>query len=100
MFCFFTLELFRYFSAYGVLSDDEKRRQYDAGGMDFQSGGAGAGFDFRGFNFDDMFSQFDDFEDEFGGHRGGHFGGSHFKMFHDMPSSFDSVICCVGFKVL
>ncbi|MCO5258940.1 MAG: molecular chaperone DnaJ [Crocinitomicaceae bacterium] len=59
--------------AYEVLSDSQKRAQYDRfghAGMD----GAG-GFSGGGMNMDDIFSHFGDI---FGGHFGGHFGGSSF----------------------
>lgn len=36
-------------TAYDVLSDEEKRKQYDAGGADFFGQGGGPGFDPRGF---------------------------------------------------
>ena len=61
--------------AYAVLSDSEKRRQYDQFGhaaFDGGAGGAGAGgFDFSGMDFGDMFG--DIFGDFFGGgsRRGG-----------------------------
>ena len=55
--------------AYAVLSDSEKRRQYDQFGhaaFDGGAGGAGAGgFDFSGMDFGDMFG--DIFDDFFGG---------------------------------
>ncbi len=54
--------------AYDVLSDDEKRKQYDLGPQAFGtggSGGAGAGFDPSGFDFADLFGIFG------GGGRGG-----------------------------
>lgn len=53
--------------AYGVLSDAEKRRQYDQfGHAAFENGGAGAGgFDFNSFDFGDIFG------DLFGGMFGG-----------------------------
>lgn len=45
--------------AYGILSDEEKRAQYDQyGHAAFESGGGGAGyggFDFNGFDFEDLF---------------------------------------------
>ena len=44
--------------AYAILSDDEKRRQYDQFGHAAFEGGAGGagGFDFSGFDFGDIFS--------------------------------------------
>ena len=52
--------------AYAVLSDPEKRRQYDQFGHSaFDGSQGGGGFDFSGMNFSDMFS--DIFGDFFGG---------------------------------
>lgn len=63
--------------AYAVLSDQEKRKQYDQFGHDAFQGGFGgggssaSGFDFSGFDFGDIFS--DLFGSSFGfGGRGGH----------------------------
>ncbi len=57
--------------AYGILSDAEKRRQYDQfGHAAFEQGGGGAGyggFDFNGADFGDIFG--DIFGDMFGGGR-------------------------------
>ncbi len=60
--------------AYAVLSDSEKRRQYDQFGHAAFEGGAGGagGFDFSGMDFTDMFG--DIFGDLFGG--GGRRGGN------------------------
>lgn len=57
--------------AYAVLSDAEKRRQYDQfGHAAFSGGGGGAGgFDFSGMDFGDIFGDF--FGDIFGGGRRG-----------------------------
>ncbi len=56
--------------AYGVLSDPEKKRQYDQFGHAAFEGGAGAGgFDFSGADFSDIFG--DIFGDFFGGRRAG-----------------------------
>ena len=64
--------------AYAVLSDAEKRRQYDQfGHAAFEQGGGGAGgfggFDFNGGDMGDIFG--DIFGDLFGGMFGGGFGG-------------------------
>lgn len=62
--------------AYGVLSDAEKRKQYDSLGHDaFKSGGHG--YDFSGANFDDIRNHFSgfDFGDIFGDMFGGGMGG-------------------------
>ena len=61
------------YEAYAVLSDPEKRRQYDQFGhaaFDGGAGGAGGfgGFDFNGADFGDIFG--DIFGDLFGGRRG------------------------------
>ncbi len=59
--------------AYAILSDEQKRKQYDQfGHAAFQQGagpGGAGGYDFSGFDFNDIFSEF------FGGGFGG-FGGS------------------------
>ncbi len=57
--------------AYAVLSDAEKRRQYDQfGHAAFEGGNPGGGFDFSQFDFGDIFGGFGDiFGDIFGGGR-------------------------------
>jgi len=52
--------------AYEVLSDDEKRKQYDQFGHQGNGGGGGHGHGFN-FNFDDFFRNFDFNDDDFGG---------------------------------
>ncbi len=59
--------------AYAVLSDKDKRAQYDQyGHAAFQNANGGAGYDFSGFDFSDIFS------DIFGGSFGGFSGFSNF----------------------
>jgi len=54
--------------AYDVLSNEDKRRQYDQFGHAGVGGAAGGGFGGGGFSMEDIFSQFGDI---FGGHFGG-----------------------------
>ena len=61
--------------AYAVLSDADKRRQYDQfGHAAFDGAGGAGGFDFSGMDMSDIFG--DIFGDFFGGGFGGGFGGS------------------------
>ena len=63
--------------AYAVLSDPDKRKQYDQfGHAAFDQMNGGAGYDFSGFDFSDIFSEI--FGSSFGGGFGGfgNFGGS------------------------
>ena len=53
--------------AYAVLSDDQKRQQYDQFGFEGPGGFGGGGFGGATFNMDDIFSMFGDI---FGGHGG------------------------------
>lgn len=89
---------FFYLEAYGVLSDPDKRKQYDnrgAFGNGF-GGFQGGSFDFGGFSFDDLFNNYDEYSDEDYHHqhqrkRGNGFGGSNFQFFSDFPDFFDTV---------
>lgn len=57
--------------AYAVLSDSEKRKQYDQfGHAAFQGNNGGAGFDFGGFDFSDIFGDLFGSSFGFGGGRG------------------------------
>lgn len=55
-------DLSTFFTAYEILSDETKRRQYDARGRGGFGGGASNGSRARNFdfNFDDLFKQFED----------------------------------------
>ncbi len=56
--------------AYAVLSDEKRKAQYDQHGHSAFAGGNGAGFDFSGFDFSDMFGDIfgaSGFSDFFGG---------------------------------
>src|SRR5574344_695653 len=59
--------------AYAVLSDDQKRRQYDQYGHSAYSNHGAGGFDFSGFDFSDIFGDIfgnSGFGFNFGGSRG------------------------------
>lgn len=73
--------------AYEVLSNEEKRRQYDQYGENFDSNGGGSnGFDF---NFDDFFKGFDNFFDHrHSGHAGDNSG---FKFSFNQGFNFDDL---------
>lgn len=78
--------------AYGVLSDAEKRKQYDALGHDaFKSGGHG--YDFSGANFDDIRSHFGGFDmnDIFGDMFGGGMGGGSRRRQRNAPMKGDDI---------
>ena len=69
--------------AYSVLSDKNKRNQYDHGGIHF---------DFRGFNANDIFKDFfggkDPFEDFFKSNDDGFFGGGGYNFGADFDDDF------------
>ncbi|XP_064604995.1 dnaJ homolog subfamily B member 9-like [Liolophura sinensis] len=73
--------------AYEVLSDKEKRKQYDLHGENFDSNGGGSnGFDF---NFDDFFKGFDNFFDhKHSDHAGDNSG---FKFSFNQGFNFDDL---------
>lgn len=95
------------FLAYGVLSDPDKRKQYDqrdAFGGGFR-GFEGGSFTFGGFNFDNLFNDFGDYssEEDFPHrqHKRGGFGGdSHFNIFSDFPGLFDEVSTTISKPLL
>lgn len=71
--------------AYGVLSDPQKRQQYDQFGFNAPGGGFGAGFSGGGFSVDDIFSMFGDV---FGDQTGfGGFGGRRSQRFRQNKGS-------------
>ncbi len=83
--------------AYAVLSDAQKRSQYDQfGHAAFQNGaGGGGGFDFSSMNMDDIFGNFSFFGDIFGGGRSqrGYNGPSQgASVLEKMSISFDEAI--------
>jgi len=80
--------------AYEVLSDENKRRQYDQFGKQGQSFGRGGGTGFN-FNFDDFFKKFDEFS-SFKFKAGGGFGdrnkknGGRFSFFSNLFDDEDA----------
>ncbi|GIX91620.1 dnaJ homolog subfamily B member 9 [Caerostris extrusa] len=78
--------------AYEVLSDDQKRREYDQlGRSPFNNGHGHHGFNF---NYHDFFNTFDSFTSGFRESRGrksnfGSFGNHHFFNFDDLFSDFE-----------
>lgn len=72
-----------FFIAHEILSDPDKRREYDNRRKYGGSYQPYTSFNFQNFNFDDLFGDFDDFEN-FQGHQGS-FGGNQFKIFSEFP---------------
>ena len=85
--------------AYTILSDPEKRKQYDQfGHAAFENGGGGAGGGFGGFDFNgaDMGDIFGDiFGDLFGGGEDHDSSGYEFDVFSGVEHFCKIVDCCV-----
>ncbi|KAK7580687.1 hypothetical protein V9T40_001316 [Parthenolecanium corni] len=69
--------------AYEILSDPDKRQEYDNRRKFGGSYQPHTSFNFQNFNFDDLFAEFDDFENFQGPHAS--FGGNRFNVFSDFP---------------
>lgn len=73
--------------AHEILSDPAKRQEYDERRKYGGSYIPHTSFNFQNFNFDDLFSEFEElknFQKNFQGQQGS-FGGDHFKIFSEFP---------------